>query len=402
LKSICVIGLGYIGLPTTLLLKKSYPKLKVAGFDTSLIKIQELSKGRTAINEYEIKYLLKKLNKSIIFSNKIISSDCYMICVPTPISKRKVADLSYVYNAARQISSILKKGDTIILESTVPVGTTENLVKYLKNKNKKINFELNNSDINIIFSPERVLPGNIIHELMYNKRVVGVRDDKSKIVAKSFFNKMIKSEINFTTLKMAEMIKLSENTYRDINIAYANLLSLICDEHKIDYKKLINFSNQHPRVNILQPGIGVGGHCIPIDPYFLAQSYKKNELIISARKVNNIKTLSIIKKIKRIIKEKKSLSSVIFLGASYKPNSDDIRESPAVKIIEYFLRKKKYKIKVYDPNINYLPNKLSTKNVYLETNLNIKKTDLVIKLIDHNVFKNFKKKYSNIQIIDFT
>lgn len=401
LKSICVIGQGYIGLPTTLLLKKKFNKWNITGFDKDKTKISNLSKGNTFINETDIKILLKKLYKKIFFSSKIKVSDCYIICVPTPVKRDKSADLSFVYSAVDEISKVLKKGDSIILESTVPVGTTEKIINYLAKKNKNIKFKLNESDINVIFSPERVLPGNIFYELLNNKRIIGVRDYRSKLIAKEIFGKLVNSKISFTNLNMAEMIKLSENTYRDINIAYANLLSLICDKFKLDHKKLIFFANEHPRVNILQPGIGVGGHCIPIDPYFLAQSYKKNHLIMNARNINDFKTKDIIKKINILITKYKKKPRLIFCGITYKKNSDDVRESPAIKIINYFVNKN-FKFAVFEPNLRELPKKLKDKRVLLIKKNQIKSDDILIILIDHDKFKNIKKSFPKNRIVNFT
>jgi len=391
-KRICVVGLGYIGLPTAAILANK--GFEVIGYDINEKVVEKINKGKVHISEPDLDAFVK----AAVFSGKLKAytnpcrADIFMICVPTPLTENKEPDLKCIFKAAEDISPYLKKNDLIILESTVPVGTTEKFAELI--------FKLRKDLINkiyISYAPERVLPGQIIRELIENDRIIGGIDEPSTNKNKNFYENFVKGKVLTTDCRTAEFTKLVENAYRDINIAFANELSIICDKLKINVKELITLANHHPRVNILSPGIGVGGHCIAIDPYFIVYMDKKDsKLIKTARKINNYKTIWVIKKIEEVIKnfiKNYNRKPIIgCLGVTYKPDVDDIRESPALKIIEKLT--KKYEVVYYDP---YVQNLKHVKFWNFEKIL--KNTDIIIKLVAHSFFEKIN---SDKILIDFT
>lgn len=390
INKISILGLGYIGLPLAIILADK--SCKIYGFDKDQKVIDDIKKLKIKIKEKDLlkKFKSKKVQKNFQISRQIIKSDVYILAVPTPFNKKVLKpDISKVKSAIYKIIDLLESGNLIIIESTCPVGTTEIVKKIIYKKRN----DLKKDSIHISYCPERILPGNTLKELISNDRIIGGVDLKSSKHAEKVYKKFVKGSLNLTNSKTAEMCKLVENTYRAVNIAYANELSIICEKLKIDVWNLIKLANLHPRVNILNPGPGVGGHCIAVDPWFLiSKNFKLSKLIYTARKVNDQKikwvTTQINNKIKEInLKKKNKNIKIGFLGATYKANSEDLRESPSLKIINNFLYKSKIKTYVAEPNIErekfkYL-NLTTTKNL-------IKKSDIIVILVNHNEFKKLK------------
>ncbi len=397
MKKCCVIGIGYIGLPTAAILANN--GFKVLGVDVDLDKINILKRGEVYIKEKNLEDLVKKqlLLGNLKVSNKVSKSDVFIITVPTPLAERDSTlpkpNIDYILDAALQISKVIEKGNLVILESTSPIGSTKKIAEIiLKQASCSIN------EIHFAYCPERVLPGDTLKELISNDRVIGGLTKLASKKSKSFYQTFCKGEIHITDAKTAEMSKLSENAFRDINIAYANELSMFCQKYSIDVYELINLTNKHPRVNILSPGCGVGGHCIAIDPWFIAYADPSNtNLIKTARQVNNKKTSWILKLVENralSIKEKiKREITIGCFGLSFKPNIDDLRESPALKITKELISKG-FNVLSCEPNIKSHPDfDLRASNVIVE------KSDLLVFLVAHSEFRNmntFKKEVINV------
>ena len=294
-KTVCVIGLGYIGLPTAALLANS--GYEVIGVDINQSTVNTINKGDIHIVEPELDKFVRNaiVNGNLKAFIKPQIADIFIICVPTPFYKESGSpkpNIEYVMSAAESISHLIKEGDMIILESTSPVGTTGKIKNIIENTG------INIKKISIAYCPERVLPGKIMHELVKNDRIIGGINEESTAAASSFYKTFVDGKVLVTSDKTAEMCKLAENSFRDINIAYANELSMICDKNEIDVWELISLANHHPRVNILQPGTGVGGHCIAVDPWFIVSADQENARIIkTAREVNDFKPSWVINKI---------------------------------------------------------------------------------------------------------
>ncbi len=394
----CVFGLGYIGLPTACLLVKA--GYKVTGVDINHNLVEELNNNKVSINEPGLKESFDEAIDTGNFTATIepVASDIYLIAVPTPFkntdSKIPQPNIENVISSATAISKVIQKNQIILIESTCPVGTTRKIASLIENITN-----LSQKDFSVAYCPERVLPGNILSELINNDRVVGGISETDSLKAKSFYKTFCKGEIHETNAETAELVKLTENSYRDVNIAFANELSIICSSLKIDVSELINLANHHPRVNILNPGAGVGGHCIAVDPWFIVSQFPDDaKLIKSARLVNNYKTDWIIQKIKEkcesIISTKNEPLKVGCMGISFKPNVNDLRESPALKITFALSKIKNIKIYVCDPNINH------HKEFKIHS---IEKTiancDLFVFLVAHKEFKNID--LDNLDILDF-
>ncbi len=344
MKSCCVIGLGYIGLPTSALLCSN--GYKVTGVDVNQSIVNKINSGEIHIHEPGLLEIVKSNidAKNFVASLKILKSEIFIICVPTPLysnPEKNIPEpnLDYVYQAARSIAKVIEKDNLIILESTSPVGTTKKIADVIEKVSG-----IRKEDFFLAYCPERVIPGNILKELIYNDRVVGGINQLSSLKCKKFYESFCKGNVYMTDSSTAELVKLSENSYRDLNIAFANELSIICNEYKIKVDELIKLANKHPRVNIHNPGCGVGGHCIAVDPWFIAsQLPDQSQLIQKSRHVNLEKTGWVINNIEEKILQIKSLikrePKIAFLGLTYKANSDDLRESPALKIVDYFIKK---------------------------------------------------------------
>ena len=400
-KKICVIGLGYIGLPTAAILANS--GYYVHGVDIDKSVIDKLNTGEIHIIEPDLDVLVKKVVDDGNFKAHLepCHADIFIICVPTPFKKNKnnnypAPDITFVLEAAKSISPFLKEANLVILESTSPVGTTQEVEKV---------FKYNGVDTNSIFisyCPERVLPGNILKELIMNDRIVGGLSNKSTIATSSFYRTFVKGGVVETDANTAEMCKLTENSFRDLNIAFANELSIICDKENLDVWELIKLANLHPRVDILQPGAGVGGHCIAVDPWFIVdRNPEEARLIRLAREVNLDKTEWVIKMIKEkareLNNELKKEVKIACLGLSFKPNIDDLRESPAIEVA-HKLQKDGLNIFVVEPNIlNHDDLKL------IELEEAITACDIFVFLVKHDQFINFYNddRFKNLHVLNF-
>ena len=394
MQKICVVGLGYIGLPTALILARKTPN--VIGFDVNEEIVNNLNKGLSHIKEPSVDAELSSAidKNSFYASSEPISADVYIIAVPTPYVKKEDdifhPDTSRVFSAIDSISPFFKKESLLIIESTCPVGTTEKVAIYIS---KKLNIKP--EELNLAYCPERVIPGNILSELLNNDRVIGGVNFNSTLLAKNLYEKFCKGRLLFTNSKTAEMVKLSENAFRDVNIAFANELSMVCNSINVDVNELIELSNYHPRVNILKPGCGVGGHCIAVDPWFIVSQFPElTPLIQTARRVNLKKTLWVVDEIKKVSLMFKATNNreplIGCLGLAFKPNVNDLRESPALQIVKK-LTTDNYELLISEPNL-----KENSEFKLYEYEVVLKKADLVFVLVAHNEFKNIDFNEKNI------
>lgn len=349
----CFMGLGYIGLPTAIIAAK-HGNVDVTGVDINSKVVEMTNQGHLHIIEPGMEEMLQDVVKSgkLHASTTPEVSDAYFIVVPTPFKGEHQPDISYVEAATRAVIPFLKEGDLYVIESTSPVGTTEIMKDIIFNERPELK-----DKIFIAYCPERVLPGNVIYELVHNDRVIGGINEESTKKAIEFYSQFVKGTLHPTNARTAEMCKLTENSSRDVQIAFANELSLICDKAGINVWELINLANKHPRVNILQPGCGVGGHCIAVDPYFItAQFPQQAKIIAEAREINNYKALWCVEKVKNAILEfelkNRRKPVVAMMGLAFKPNIDDLRESPAKQIATaVYDNFKGYEILIVEPNI---------------------------------------------------
>ena len=386
----CVIGLGYIGLPTAALFAKN--GVKVLGVDTNEKIVEIINSGKIHIEEPDLDQIVFSSVKNGLLraSSKPDLADFFIISVPTPIENKKSGiepNLKFVFDALYSIIPYLKKGNSIILESTSPVGTTKKILEIILK-----NTQIKEGELFVAYCPERVLPGRIIFELQNNARVVGGVDINSSNKIKPLYQKICSAEIYCTSAEIAELVKISENSYRDLNLAFANELSIICDKLNINSNELISLANQHPRVNILNPGCGVGGHCIAVDPWFLISQFPNEAKIIKkAREVNINKTKWVVDKIKRVA-ESKEIKKIGIFGISFKANVGDIRESPALEIIRNL--KNDYDLFLCEPNLDMLNGfELNSIKEVIEN------TELLVFLVPHDKFKELN--ISNKQYLDF-
>jgi UDP-N-acetyl-D-mannosaminuronic acid dehydrogenase len=350
LKMINIIGLGYIGLPTALMFAKS--GLKVVGTDKNTNLVNSLKEGHLTFDEEGLEELFKEaLLKMIEFSTEYQKTNTYIIAVPTPyIKETKKLEPKYVISAVNSVLDVCEKGSKVIIESTISPGTID---KYIRPEIEKRGFVIG-EDIHILHAPERIIPGNMIYELENNSRTIGADDLEIGEIIKGLYASFCKSEIVVTDIRSAEMSKVVENTYRDINIAFANELAKICREDDMDVYEIIRIANKHPRVNILQPGPGVGGHCISVDPWFLVGDYPDlTNLILTARKINDSMPSHVLGRIRDIMRKHNisDLSQIGLYGLTYKENVDDIRESPTLQLLERMDEHLAFGVKVYDPLI---------------------------------------------------
>jgi len=379
IKKICVIGLGYIGLPTAAMLAVKY--FNVVGVDIDKNKINQIKNCKLPINEVGLDILLKAAlnSKNLILQAEIPEADVFIICVPTPLNKNKKADLSFVKKAVKSVGKKIRKENLVILESTVPPATTKGLVRKILENESGLKCP---GDFYLAYSPERVLPGNLLEELVKNDRVIGGIDADSAEKAKNVYSSFVEGEIYLADTVTAEFVKLIENTFRAVNIALANEFAKIGKKQNINIREAIEIANKHPRVNILSPGPGVGGHCIPIDPWFLVN--KDTKLIKTALETNKNMPKYVCKLLENAFRKtgkNTSNSKIILVGASYKKDVDDIRESPAGQMINV-LKKKGCNVVVYDPIVGQYQN--------LEKNFEraFKNADACIIVTHHSVFKN--------------
>jgi len=392
-KNVVMVGLGYIGLPTAALMAKN--NLNVIGVDINEHIVSTINQGKIHIVEPELDGLVHSVvEKGYLKAfTKPQQADVFIIAVPTPFKGDHVPDISYVEDATLSIIPYLKAGNLFIIESTSPVGTTEKMTDLIYKKRPELKDKLF-----IAYCPERVLPGNVIYELEHNDRVIGGVNEESTVEAISFYRNFVKSTLHKTNARTAEMCKLTENSFRDVNIAFANELSLICDEAEINVWELINLANMHPRVKILWPGTGVGGHCIAIDPWFIVSDFPKDARIIRmAREVNNHKPEWVTEKITNSINDFKSkfgrLPKVALMGLAFKPDIDDLRESPAIEVVEKMLQDKSTDFLVSEPNVESFRN-IALVN-YLEA---YNSADIIVFLVAHKEYLHLAAQKSKIEL----
>ncbi|MBI6543664.1 UDP-N-acetyl-D-mannosamine dehydrogenase [Proteus vulgaris] len=397
-ETISVIGLGYIGLPTAAAFASR--KKSVIGVDVNQHAVDTINKGQIHIVEPD----LDKVVKQAVEEGHLKAyttpqpADAYLIAVPTPFKGEHEPDLAYVEAAARSVAPVLKKGDLIILESTSPVGSTEKMAEWLAEARPDLTFphqQGEDADIDVAYCPERVLPGQVMIELIRNDRVVGGMNRKSSERASELYKIFLEGECVITNARTAEMCKLTENSFRDVNIAFANELSLICADQDINVWELISLANRHPRVNILQPGPGVGGHCIAVDPWFIvSQNPKQSRLIHTARLVNDGKPVWVIDQVKAAVADcltetgkRANEIKIACFGLAFKPNIDDLRESPAMNITKQVADWHSGTTLAVEPNIHELPTKLKGITELVSTEQALKDADIVLMLVDHQQFK---------------
>ena len=381
---VVMIGLGYIGLPTAALIAQG--GVHVHGVDINPSVVETINAGKIHIVEPSLdKAVADAVEKGFLkASTTPVQANNYLIVVPTPFKGKNEPDISFVEAATRAVLPLLKEGDLYIIESTSPVGTTEKMMRLIYAERPELEGKLY-----IAYCPERVLPGNVMYELVHNDRVIGGVDEASSQKAIAFYKEHVKGELHKTNARTAEMCKLVENSSRDVQIAFANELSLICDKADINVWDLINLANKHPRVNILQPGCGVGGHCIAVDPYFIVSDYPMETKIIgTAREVNNYKSFWCAEKVQNAKLEfqlkEGSKPSIAIMGLAFKPNIDDLRESPAKYIAQKVLQNaNNEEYFIVEPNIE-------THNVFKLTNYKeaVEKADIVVFLVAHDEFKD--------------
>jgi UDP-N-acetyl-D-mannosaminuronic acid dehydrogenase len=393
---VVIVGLGYIGLPTAALIASN--KVQVHGVDINPAVVKTINKGEIHIVEPELDKAVASAVKNgyLKAATEAEVANNYIIVVPTPFKGNHQPDISFVEAATKSVIPLLKEGDLYIIESTSPVGTTEKMMNLIFS----IRPELKNN-IYIAYCPERVLPGNVMYELVENDRVIGGINEVSTDKAVAFYSKYVKGDLHKTNARTAEMCKLVENSSRDVQIAFANELSLICDKADINVWKLIKLANKHPRVNILQPGCGVGGHCIAVDPYFIISEFPKESKIISnAREINNYKSDWCVEKIKSTALQFKIDNNrnpkIALMGLAFKPNIDDLRESPAKYIAQKTLQNDSNgECFIVEPNVKeHKEFKLSNYNKAVE------QADIIAFLVAHEEFKTIRLTNTKI-VLDF-
>jgi len=369
MKRICVIGLGYIGLPTACLFADA--GYGVVGVEINQEKIEKLNHGKLPFEEKGLEELFEKALPNMSFKTKPEEADVFIVAVPTPLDKEaKMADLRYIREAIKSISNYVRTDNLVILESTVPPGTCERLI--LPMLGNKAHF---------VHCPERAIPGNTIYEMIYNDRIIGSNEREIGELAKEIYASFVKGNIYLTNLRTAEMVKVMENTFRDINIALANEFAQIAEESGVNIWEAIELANKHPRVNILKPGPGVGGHCIAIDPWFLVENSVRSRIVNLAREIND----SMPRHVLRLVKELGigTHSTITVLGVAYKGDVDDTRETPALNFIK-LAENEGYEVKVHDPLVK------SFEYEILSLEAAVKDSDCLVIITDHSKFKELE------------
>ncbi len=390
------MGLGYIGLPTAALIAGN--GTKVNGVDVNPRVVDTINRGEVHIVEPDLDVAVSKAVSEGFLKASLEpkQADTYLIVVPTPFKEKNEPDISYVEAATKAILPLLKEGDLYIIESTSPIGTTEKMRDLIFDQRPELT-----DKIHMAYCPERVLPGNVMYELVHNDRVIGGIDAESTEKAVAFYSAYVKGELHKTNARTAEMCKLVENSSRDVQIAFANELSLICDKADINVWELIKLANKHPRVNILQPGCGVGGHCIAVDPYFIVSDYPMESKIIgTAREINNYKSFWCAEKVQseklKFELENGYKPKVALMGLAFKPNIDDLRESPAKYIVQKVLQNvNNEEYFIVEPNID-------SHNVFKLTDYKtaFEEADIIVYLVAHNEFNELPKNTKK-RILDF-
>jgi len=406
LSKISVIGLGYIGLPTAAVFASR--KVKVIGVDVNQHAVDTINKGQIHIIEPDLDIVVHAAVTEgyLRATTKPESADAFLIAVPTPFKDGPTGshhpDMDYIEAAAKSIAPVLKKGDIVILESTSPVGATEQMAAWLAESRPDLTFPQTHSetsDIRVAHCPERVLPGQVLRELVHNDRVIGGMTPKCSDLASRLYKIFVKGECIITNARTAEMCKLTENSFRDVNIAFANELSIICDKLDINVWELIKLANLHPRVDILKPGPGVGGHCIAVDPWFIVSaSPEEAKLIRTARNVNDSKPEWVIEKVKAAIATHLQLTpsmrmqdiTIACLGLAFKQDIDDLRESPALEITNHLADLNMCRVWAVEPNINQYPKVLHESVDLKSINEACSSADIILILVDHREFLEIK------------
>lgn len=416
-EKISVVGLGYIGLPTAAMFASC--KKTVIGVDVNQHAVDTINQGNVHIVEPELDTLVQAAVQEGYLKavTEPEAADAFLIAVPTPFLSCQVGqvpapDLSYIEAASKAISPVLNKGNLVILESTSPVGATEKMADWLAQSRSDLTFPQTHgedADINIAHCPERVLPGHVVRELVENDRVIGGLSPKCSQRSVELYQTFVQGECITTNARTAEMAKLTENSCRDVQIAFANELSIICDKLAINVWELIALANRHPRVNILQPGPGVGGHCIAVDPWFIVSSCPDDSLLIhSARKINDSKPKWVVSKVKQAIAEilisnpTKTVDTIRIacFGLAFKADIDDLRESPSLGIVREISKFHSQKLFVIEPNIEKLPNDLADSCVLQEYGEMVENIDIALLLVDHKEFYEKKSFSENTIVID--
>lgn len=389
--AVCVVGLGYIGLPTAAVIARS--GCKVLGVDVSEKVVETINRGEIHIEEVDLDGLVRGVVERGLLraSTEVAASDVFVVAVPTPFDKDHAPDISYVLAAGRAIAPVLKAGDVVILESTSPVGTTEalrDMIAEMRPDLKCPGKTKDTPDVSIAYCPERVLPGHILKELIENDRSIGGITPRCARKALAFYKLFVRGTCVVTDSRSAEMTKLVENAFRDVNIAFANELSIISDKMGLDVWEVIRLANRHPRVNILQPGPGVGGHCIAVDPWFIVHGApEESPLIRTARGVNDGKIRHVIAKAEAMV-EANPNARVACLGLAFKANIDDFRESPARLVAATLARRFGERIEVVEPYASELPREFEgTGAKLIDVDTALEECDVLIVLVDHDVFR---------------
>jgi UDP-N-acetyl-D-mannosaminuronic acid dehydrogenase len=402
---ISVIGLGYIGLPTAAVIASR--GIQVIGVDINEKTVATINQGKIHIVEPELDVLVRGAvnagNLKAVLSPE--PADAFLIAVPTPVQKDHAADLSYIQAAAKSLAPVLEKGNLVILESTSPVGTTDQLMNWIKELRPDLKLPngvmIDDPDIHIAYCPERVLPGQVLRELVDNDRVIGGVTPKCSQRARELYSTFVQAELRVTTTRTAELVKLTENAFRDTNIAFANELSLICDNLDINVWELIELANLHPRVNILQPGAGVGGHCIAVDPWFIVHSCpERAKMIRTAREINEGKPKFVVERVKERAERFKD-PVIACLGLAFKPNIDDLRESPALQIVQDLAKENIGKILAVEPNIPEIPEELKGYDQIHFDHLGsaLEQADIVVVLVKHKEFEELQNHHLSEKIV---
>jgi UDP-N-acetyl-D-mannosaminuronic acid dehydrogenase len=390
-QTVTVLGLGYIGLPTAAMIASR--GMRVTGFDINEEVVRTIASGSIHIAEPDLDGLVQKVvsNNSLTVSTDVKEADVFIIAVPTPIKENKSADMRSVIAAAERIAGVLKPGNLIILESTSPIGTTERISKRIVELRPDLSIgpdEKGQKGVSLAYCPERVLPGRILYELTNNDRCIGGLTPSCARRAQRFYKTFVRGACIATTARAAELVKLSENAFRDMNIAFANELSLICDRFDINVWEVIDLANRHPRVNILRPGPGVGGHCIAVDPWFIVESAPDLTRVIRAcREMNDSKTDWTIERAISIIEER-PYADIACCGLAFKANVDDLRESPAAEVALQLANRYGSRVRIVEPNIKNLPTEFAKSGATLvDLDQAIQTCEIAIILVDHDQFK---------------
>ncbi|MDV2431447.1 nucleotide sugar dehydrogenase [Corynebacterium tuberculostearicum] len=403
---LCVVGLGYIGLPTATLFSQKFQQ--VLGYDIDSEKVETINRGSSPFSETNFEPILADAirTKSLMASTSLSPADCYIIAVPTPLGEDKKADVSAIESAIRNIATMLRGDELVVIESTSPPKTTQRMRDLLRHLRPELKIDVGaDREVSVIYCPERVIPGAMVAEFVANDRIVGGDTSNGRSRGKALYEKLVKGEIFLTDSMTAEMVKLTENTFRDLNIAFANQLSTIADGLDIDVWKLIELANRHPRVNILRPSPGVGGHCIAVDPWFIARDFpESSSLIREARAVNDSKPTWVARKILECY-SRRECQEIYIYGLTFKPNVDDLRGSPAVEIVQNIAKRvPEASITVVDPYVKNLPLELGNlENVVLRSEVTEPPDDsLSIFLVAHDDFRVLARSLSgSANVLDF-